>query len=215
MKKLSILLSSAALALALVSQVEATSVTLGGIAVAGEGMETSVAGAKTMTFDGMTTLPAGFAAIGTTPTNPLVISSVTNQYLAPTGDTSNYLTTGTGTIVDLAIPTGSTYFGFYWGSVDTYNLFEIKESNGTTFDLSGGKLASLFPASPVNGSNSYFVNLYADQGTTFTSAGFSSSTNAFEFDNVTTATPEPATIAMLAGGLLIVAGAVRRGRRKA
>jgi hypothetical protein len=54
------------------------------------------------------------------------------------------------------------------------------------------------------------VNFYADPGTTFTSAGFSSTQDSFELDNIATATPEPASIATLAGGLLIVAGAIRR-----
>jgi hypothetical protein len=201
--------SSVALALALVSQAGATTVTLGGTAVAGEGVESSVAGATTMTFDGLTALPSGFVAQGTTPTSGIVSGSVTNVYKAPTGDTSNYLTTGTGFILDYAIPAGSTYFGFYWGSVDNYNTFEIDEANGKKLQLTGASLTSMFGVT-VNGSNSYFVNVYADQGTSFTSAGFGSSTNAFELDNVATATPEPASLAMLAGGLLVVAGAVRR-----
>jgi hypothetical protein len=202
--------SSVALALALVSQAGATTVTLGGTAVAGQGLESSVAGATTMTFNGLTALPTGFVAQGTTPASGMVSGSLTNVYLAPTGDTSTYLTTGTGFILDYAIPAGSTYFGFYWGSADNYNTFEIDEANGQKLQLTGASLTSMFGVT-VNGSNSYFVNVYADQGTSFTSAGFASSPlNAFELDNVATATPEPASLAMLAGGLLVVAGAVRR-----
>jgi hypothetical protein len=206
--------SSVALALALVSQARATTVTLGGTFVAGEGVESSVAGAHTTTFDGLTALPAGFVAQGTNPAIPLAGGSLTNVYLTPTGDTSTYLTTGTGFILDYAIPAGSTYFGFYWGSVDTYNTFQINQSNGHNFQLTGTTLESMFPTINVNGNNSYFVNVYADPGTTFTSAGFASSINSLEVDNIATATPEPASIALLAGGLLLVAGAVRR-RRKA
>jgi len=210
MKKMHILLSSAALALALVSQASATSITIGGTVVAGEGQETSVAGATTMTFDGMTTLPAGITAIGTTPSNPLVNPpNVPGVYSAPTGDTSTYLTTGTGAILDFAVPAGTTYFGFYWGSLDNGNDFQIDESNGTVLNITGAQLASL-PGVVANGSNAYFVNFSADAGTTFTSAGFSSTADSFEFDNVATATPEPASLAMLAGGLLVLAGTVRR-----
>jgi hypothetical protein len=212
MKKIGILVSSAALALSLVGQANATTITLGGTAVAGQGLETSVAGATTMTFNGLTTLPTGITAIGTTPSNPLVNPpNVPNLYSAPTGDSSTFLTTGTGTILDLAVPAGTTYFGFYWGSLDNFNDFQITESNGTVLNISGANLASQTGA-VANGSNSYFVNFFADAGTTFTAAGFSSAVNSFEFDNVATATatPEPASLAMLAGGLLVVAGAARR-----
>jgi hypothetical protein len=202
--------SSLALALALVSQASATTVTLGGTLVAGEGVESSVAGAHTTTFDGLTALPAGFVAQNTTPVVPISSGSSTNVYLTPTGDTSTYLTTGTGVILDYAIPAGSTYFGFYWGSVDTYNTFEIDQSNGHNLQITGATLESMFPSINVNGNNSYFVNVYADPGTTFTSAGFASSVNSFELDNVATATPEPASIALLAGGLLAIAGTLRR-----
>jgi hypothetical protein len=204
-------ISSVTLALALVSQAGATTITLGGTTVAGQGVETSVAGATTTTFNGLTALPTGFVAQGTTPTVPIASGSTTSVYLAPTGDTSTYLTTGTGFILDYAIPAGSTYFGFYWGSVDNYNTFQINESNGTDLQITGATLASTFGVT-VNGNDSYYVNVFADPGTTFTSAGFASSINSFELDNVATATatPEPASLAMLAGGLLIVAGTLRR-----
>jgi len=202
--------SSFALALALVSHAGATTITLGGTTVAGQGVESSVAGAVTTTFNGLTALPAGFVANGTNPSVPLVVGSVNNLDLAPTGDTSTYLTTGTGFLLDYAIPAGSTYFGFYWGSVDLYNTFQIDQSNGDVLQITGASLASMFPSVTVNGNNSYYVNVFADPGSSFTSAGFTSSTNAFEIDNIATATPEPASLAMLAGGLLIVAGAVRR-----
>ena len=102
---LSSLLPAAALMLAMVSPAGAVTITIGGAAVAGEGLESSVAGATTMTFDGLTTLPAGFVAQGTTPTNPLVSGSQAQVYAAPTGDTSTYLTTGMGLIFDFTAPT--------------------------------------------------------------------------------------------------------------
>ena len=207
-KSLFSLISSAALALALVSQAGATTVTIGGTAVAGEGLETSVVGATTTTFDGLTTLPLGYNAIGTTPVNPLVIGSTSSTYKAPTGDTSTYLTTGTGLIFNLPAA-GVTYFGFYWGSLDSYNDFTITDSQNHTYNMTGAQLASSFGLN-ADGNSSYFVNFFADAGTTFKAAGFSSSVNSFEFDNVATATPEPGTVAMLSGGLLILAGAMRR-----
>ena len=209
MTKLTSLFSSAALALALVSSASATTVTIGGTSVKGEGMETSVAGATTMTFDSMKSLPVGFDAIGTTPSNPVVQYSSLGVYLAPTGDCSTYLSTGSGVILDFAIPAGTTYFGFYWGSVDPNNVFQIDESNGKDFTFTGAQMENMAGVT-VNDKNSYLINFYADAGTTFTSAGFSSPQNSFEVDNIATATPEPASVATLAGGLLIVAGTIRR-----
>jgi len=211
MKKMNILLSSAALALALVSQASATSITIGGIAISGEGQISSNLGATTQTFDGLTSLPGGYLAIGTTPVNPLVNPPNTpGLFSEPTDDGSTYVTTGTGAVLNLAVPAGTTYFGFYWGSLDSYNVFQLDESDGNGLDITGAQLAALVPGVVADGSTSYFVNFEATPGTTFTSAGFSSLANSFEFDNVATATPEPASLAMLAGGLLVVAGAARR-----
>jgi hypothetical protein len=202
------LFSSAALALALVSHASATTITIGGTSVAGQGEESSVAGAITTTFNGLTSLPSGFSSTGTTPANPLVNGSVSTVYLEPTGDTSTYLTTGTGFIID-TLAKDTNYFGFYWGSLDTYNTFQIDESNGSVLQINGAQLASEFNIA-ADGNSSYFVNFFSDPGTTFTSAGFTSGINSIEVDNVATATPEPGTIALLSGGLLVVAGALRR-----
>ncbi len=201
-------LSTAALALFMVSQAGATTITIGGTTVAGEGVESSVAGAQTVTFDGLSTLPTGFSSMGTTPANPLVSGNSNTVYAAPTGDTSTYLTTGTGFIFDQP-GTGVSYFGFYWGSLDTFNVIGLTDSNGNYTQYTGAQIASMFNLT-ANGTTSYYVNFFADPGTTFTTAGFGSNGYSFEIDNVATVTPEPGTVALLAGGLLIVAGALRR-----
>lgn len=208
--KLCSLCVSTALALSFINSAGATSVTVGGISVPNEGMMTSVAGASTITFDGLKALPGGFVASGTHPSDPLVKGDLTNIYKTPTGDTSTFLTTGTGTITDtLKMP--ATYFGFYWGSLDNYNEVQLTDGDGTVFSLTGQALATNFDLT-ANGNASYFVNFFADPGTTFMSVEFSSSSDSFEFDNVATATPEPASAAMLGGGLLICVGCLRRKR---
>ena len=210
--KVSCLLPSAALALALVGAVSATTITSGGHLVTNEGMMTTQAGATTTTFDGLTLLPTGFTASGTTPSNPLVSHSSNGVYAAPANDTSTFLTTGSGSITD-HLAAGTTYLGFYWGSIDNYNTLSLTESNGTVLSYTGATVASA-AGLDADGNHSYFVNFFANPGVTFTSATFGASRNSFEFDNVASATPEPGTVAMLAGGLLIVAGTFRR-RRKA
>ncbi len=201
----------AAIALGLATSAGATTMTIGGSLDGNQGMMTSVAGATTITFNGNTTLPNGFTASGTNPANPLVQGSHGNLYKAPSGDTSTYLTTGTGTIVD-TLSTPATYFGFYWGSPDESNHLKITESNGKTFTINGDGLDPDCRFSEEGDNGSYYVNFFADAGTTFKSVEFSSCEKAFEFDNVATAsaTPEPATITIMAGGLLICAGSLRR-----
>jgi hypothetical protein len=210
------LFSSAALALALVGHASATTITIGGHTVTGQGQFSSVPGMTTTTFDGLTSLPVGFTSMNTTPSDPVVQGSVTNVYKAPTGDYSTYLTTGLGTITD-TLSKPSSYFGFYWGSLDYYNNFTLLESNGSSFTINGAQLATNYGLQD-NGANSYYVNFFAGPGVTFDSASFASNGFAFEIDNIATAcdpdptaAPEPASVATsLGGGLLILAGAIRR-----
>jgi hypothetical protein len=203
------LLSSAAVAVLLVSPAYATTVTIGGYDTWLDGEMSSVHGAHTVTFNNLSVLPAGFTATGTSPAIPLVQGTRDYVYAAPTGDFSTYLTTGSGTITD-TLSAGVNYFGFYWGSIDSYNTFSISESNGTTFSITGTELANEFD---LTYGDSYFVNFFAGPNTSFRSATFASASPSFEFDNVATATPEPGTVSMLAGGLLIFAGAFRRRRK--
>jgi hypothetical protein len=202
--------STAALALALVSPLSATTITVGGTSVLNEGVMSSVAGATTQTFDGLTSLPSGFTASGTTPANPLVHGSLVNVYASPQNDTSTYLTTGLGTITD-TLAAGTDYFGVYWGSVDTYNTLTLKESNGQQVVINGDTLHAATGAID-NGTTSYYTNVFASPGVSFTSAVFASTNYAFEVDNVSSATPEPASLALFAGGLLTIAGVIRRKR---
>ncbi len=203
------LISEAALALALVGQASATTITVGGDVAPSQGEVSAIAGATTITFNGLTSLPAGFTSFNTTPTDPVVQGSVTNVYRTPTGDSSTYLTTGLGTITD-TLSTPSSYFGFYSGSLDYYSIVTLQESNGSSTTINGAQLASEFGIQD-NGVNSYYLNFFADPGTTFTAATFASNGFSLEIDNVATAAiPEPGSVATLAGGLLILAGAIRR-----
>lgn len=202
------LFSSAALALALVGQSGATTVTIGGTNVAGQGEMSSVMGATTITFNGVIKLPTNFKASGKVPPQPLVFGSVWNHSL--TKDKSTYVQTGEGTIAD-TLMANTNYFGFYWGSAESDNLFQLTDTNGHTFSIRGHELDCDFGFDRDKNS-SYFINFFAGRGNFFTTASFSSNDDSFKFDNVATATatPEPAGVAMLAGGLLIVAGTVRR-----
>lgn len=100
----------------------------------------------------------------------------------PTGvDTSNYLSTGIGSVV-LEFNSFQNYFGLLWGSVDSYNTLSF---------YNGGTLVGSFTGTDIwasaNGDQgqlgTYYVN-FTDLDGTFNKVVASSSGYAFEFDNV-------------------------------
>lgn len=126
---------------------------------------------------------------------------ITNVRRNPTGDSSCFGSVGFGS-VQAGFPNlkNLSYFGFYWGSVDDYNQFQLVRSNGSpltitysdgtnTFSntvLSGADLRSLFGLSDTGGiAPSVFVNFaFADTESVATFRFGSIINTAFEFDNL-------------------------------
>lgn len=175
------------------------------------GLMSTVAGVTTERFNG---------TVGTTARNfsggQIVQGSSANAYAAPNGDTSNYYIVGTPssfTGTATFTPGGSySYFGLYWGSIDTYN--KISFFNGAT-DV-GDFTGAAFP--PATGDNSApntneYVNFFFSPGTSYTSVQLSTSQANFEFDNIAygnAPVPEPASLALLGAGILGVGMMSRR-----
>lgn len=177
------------------------------------GLMSSYAGVTTVTFNGSTTLPAGFSG------GVVVQSNSINQFSTPNDDTSNYYAVGsgpsyTGSATFKPGP-ASTYFGLYWGSIDLYNSI--------SFSLNGSVVASYSGADfpPSNGNQTSpnaneYVNFLFSGGSSYDTVTFSTSTANFEMDNVaygnvTTSVPEPASLAVLGLGIVGLA-ALRRHR---
>ncbi|WP_231732955.1 MULTISPECIES: Npun_F0296 family exosortase-dependent surface protein [Colwellia] len=132
------------------------------------------------------------------------------------GDTTCYgftpKTGSSGTItVDYFnfLPQGVTldYFGFYWGSVDTYNDFEFFLDNQSIFQITGSTLLSELLGSSGNQnstmSNTY-VNIFFENGESFNKFTVTSNGIAGEFDNVVVRSkiPEPMSLTIFALGLI-------------
>jgi hypothetical protein len=161
----------AALCLAFAPAHAAIVVTFGGTSVPGQGIRSSVVNAITVDFN-----------VGAVPTTgPAVYSpgTVITGTVLPFGtalpsNTSPYLTVGPAAgspvTIDLAEPT--QYFGFYAGSLDTFNLIQFFAGSTKVLERAGNTLSG------------NYVNVFAtDASEFFTRVVLSSSGNSFETDN--------------------------------
>ncbi len=173
--------------------------------------------------------PNGSLTVSFTGDAQTVVNSVGGRYAAPWlsggngngfgagggnqangADTTKYLSTGIGSVT-LTFGSLQRYLGLLWGSVDGYNKLEFFNGNVSVGSITGGHVT----ASP-NGNQGVNGTLYVDINSTF---GFdkvvaSSSSYAFEFDNVafnSTPVPEPSTYV---AGLLLALPVVVQGVRR-
>lgn len=129
-------------------------------------------------------------------------------------DATMYISTGTGS-VQFDFSGDQRYFGVLWGSIDGYNTIAFYE---------GGSLVKSFTGSDVlSGANgdqgvngTLYVNFNATDSSVFDRVVFTSTSNAFEFDDVAygervpTQTPEPITLSLFGAGLAGLGFARRR-----
>lgn len=137
-------------------------------------------------------------------------------YANPAGDTTQYYAVGPseGSPASIAI-SAFDRVSLYWGSIDYYNTISFLGAGGTAFASFTG--AQLVGGSP-NGAESHTVTftLTPTERAEVTGISFSSSVNAFEFDNLAIGSaPEPATWATLLLGFGLTGATLRRrGRAK-
>ncbi|MBW8742882.1 MAG: PEPxxWA-CTERM sorting domain-containing protein [Sphingomonas sp.] len=169
-------------------------------------------------------VPATFQFDGATPqySGTIYTDSVGGVRAQPAGSTGGYGAVGPSNAqssadLDLSAFGAISSITLLWGSVDTYNLLSVL---GTGLSFNGGDEG----VSPSNGNQ---VNPSSNRLVTLTFTGadrwnvtglqFSSTGNAFEFDNVNVVTagvPEPASWALMLGGFGAI-GFAMRSRRKA
>jgi len=220
MKKASFLL--AVMILAVASAANAYTLTFDYLDVGGL-PSSPVAGAVVETFEG---------SLGWTWTGSYaVLDGTTNQNSAPwnpiTGlkETSNYVSVPAPgglpqtsvTITDLG--GDYSYFGIWWGSMDTYNTLELLRDNAVVATLTGSNVADPDATGDqfFQATNRY-VNIFLEGDQKFDSFRMTSDNYAFEADNIALATtlpiPEPVSMMLFGTGLVGIGAYVRRKYNK-
>lgn len=167
------------------------------------------AGAVTIDFDSAP--PASWSYSG----GALFTASSGGITAQPPGSTGNFWSIGTSGGQDgpgvVTITGGAKYYGFLWGSPDSYNTVSFYD--GAT--LLGSYTGSVvYPPADGDQSVGRFLNAHAGAGETITSIHFTSNGNAFETDNhAIVAVPEPETYALMLAGLASIGFMVRRRSR--
>jgi len=195
--------------------------------IAALGSFPALAGVTVSSVDGASPygVPATFQFDSATPqySGTIYTDSVGGVRAQPAGSTGGYGAVGpsnnqSSAVLDLSAFGAIDSITFLWGSVDTYNSLAVL---GTGVSFSGGDQG----VSPSNGNQ---TNPNSNRLVTLTFTGadrwnvtgleFSSTGNAFEFDNVnvrTAAVPETASWALMLGGFGAIGSAMRSRRRTA
>jgi hypothetical protein len=170
----------------------------------------------TLTAPGFTMIDDfdGTVANGFLPTGGDLFTGTSGTAAAPPGDGTTYLGVQAGNSFTLTDNLGSLVaISFFMGSPDDYNGLHLTV-NGTKgpIDLSGTQIWGGSPAGNGDQSEGFLVT-YTFSPNSVHSLTFSSSSPAFEVDNIAGMVPEPATWGLMIMGFG-AAGAMLRGKRK-
>lgn len=137
----------------------------------------------------------------------IATGSVSGSYAQPAATTGNFLSTGyngsAGTFATEVALTGyHNYIGFYWGSIDTYNTFNLYDGTTLVGTVVGNQVGAPANGNQADGDQNRFVNISSDL--LFNRVEFVTGSPAFEISNIalTAAVPEASTWAMMILGFL-------------
>lgn len=189
----------------------------------------SYSNTKTITFDdGTANDPNGFVTYSNITTN-IVQGSVSGQYASPYGDNTKFLTiapsgsnvAGDSGFVNIKFKEAVNYFGFYAGSLDSYNYIDIYKGNQLLKTFSGADVpTAIADGSWTSTQANMFINLVAGTGETFDRVVMRSDGIAFETDNhayrlASQSVPEPnAMLGVLAIGACGMTSLFKRSQHK-
>lgn len=161
-------------------------------------------------FDGLQAAGYGVSFVGPAGVYDGSDGLISGVAAPPPGTTTNYASVLGGGKIVLTTPQISR-LSFYMGSPDAYNQVRFNYAGGGFDILDGTALAG----GAFNGDQSVGRRMSYDfNGQKVTSVEFTSTGNSFEFDNLASAVPEPATWAMLIAGFMGVGAVLRRHRRR-
>jgi hypothetical protein len=202
-------------------------ITVGGIDGGSNGQLSTLNGACTVNFNGGNGVNScGAAYTGALASN--FPTGTTPTHASPAGDTTAYLAVGPsdGGLVNISLDRQANYFGFFTGSLDSYNLVQFYLDNVMVDAFTGTQINDVaFPGAATTGDQaaSAYVNYFPTLGgsqTFFDRIVYSSTSNAFETDNHTFgqatpeqlgSVPEPGSLALLGiAGLAFLASRKRQ-----
>ncbi len=202
LQKLSFTLIGTAIVIIGANPANALSLTKGGSTpIDGEGQYTNIQGAKTINFNDGTAPTSGDVIFSTEKGNindNIVEGNLSGVYATPFNNTSKYLAVSPDNNVTINFAKSLDYFGFYWGSIDTYNSVDVYSKGVLLKTFTGADV----PGAPANGAqttdeNNVYVNLLANKGETFDKIVLRTSSPALETDNYSykvASVPEPSSI---------------------
>jgi len=161
--------------------------------------------------NGQITPAASYTPTGVPYNSTLMIRPDKTPYLSVPNPASSGIYTFTFT-------TDYTYFGLFWGSIDTYNTLSFWKDGSMVESYAGSVLP--VPSGEYGNQSSDRSNLYVNfydinSGLGFDEVQLFSSQSAFEVDNLAVGAPvpEPATMLLFGIGILGLAGVSRRKKR--